>query len=329
MSFIFQKVNLSTDIDKWNQIISEYKGNQYLSYNPSLSNFFIKYYKLVPSYFFVYEESNIVALIPGVISKGKIISLPIFAISGFLILKDLNVKKLYEDFKIFLNISFEIRTKYNFSEFIYNKKVLCFLKLKENVNDQLAFYKSKHRSQILKGYKNGLVCEVGGKEFVNDFYNIYKHSLHLLGTPVPSIKYFYAFFDEYEYGDIKISLIKNNNLVIGAGIYMSYFQFSEIVYAATIRSFNKLNTNLVLYWEMIKYSINSGKIIFSMGRSDIGSSGESYKDNWKCEKEIVCYNYSSYNLIRQDNLFLRNMWKRIPFNFANILGPLIRKKIMS
>ena len=272
MSFIFQKVNLSTDIDKWNQIISEYKGNQYLSYNPSLSNFFIKYYKLVPSYFFVYEESNIVALIPGVISKGKFISLPIFAISGFLILKDLNVKKLYEDFKIFLNISFEIRTKYNFSEFIYNKKVLCFLKLKENVNDQLAFYKSKHRSQILKGYKNGLVCEVGGKKFVNDFYNIY---------------------------------------------------------TATIRSFNKLNTNLVLYWEMIKYSINSGKIIFSMGRSDIGSSGESYKDNWKCEKEIVCYNYSSYNLIRQDNLFLRNMWKRIPFNFANILGHLIRKKIMS
>ena len=329
MNYIFKKVNLDKDLNKWNKLVEKTDKNHYVSFNPSLSSFFSKYYGLKSTYYFAYQDNKIVALIPGVKLKGKFISLPIFSLSGFFILEEINVEKLYLDFISFLELKFEIRTAENFSKYIYKDKVLCFFDLKDTVEDQLSFYKSKHRSQILKGYKNGLEAKIGGKELLPDFYKIYKKSLHILGTPVPGLDYFNTLFDTYKFGEIKVFLVKKDNIVIGAGIYMTYLNFSEIVWAATLREYNKLNTNLVLYWEMVKYSILNNKKTFSMGRSTVGSSGEKYKDNWMCDKIVINYNYSDQYLVKKENETLKESWKKLPFAIANIVGPIIRKKVMS
>jgi lipid II:glycine glycyltransferase (peptidoglycan interpeptide bridge formation enzyme) len=185
------------------------------------------------------------------------------------------------------------------------------------------------RNQINKGYHNGLKIKIGGAELLPAFYDIYIRNMHRLGVPHPSKKFFKKFFDSYQNGLRKIFVVTYNNLPVGGSIMFSYGKLAELFWASTDRKFNYLNTNMVLYWEVIKFSILENMETLSFGRSDIGSSSLKYKEQWGVQVMPIYFNYSSEQKNIRDYKIINKIWKRIPFPIVRLVGPIIRSRVTS
>ncbi len=127
----------------------------------------------------------------------------------------------------------------------------------------------------------------------------------------------------------KVFLISLGDVLIGASICISYNSFTEVVWASTLRKYNYLSSNMVLYWEMISFSISDKQQIFSFGRSDEASTQLKFKKQWGVETSSIIYLNSENNLIRLSILkkYFSNVWKLLPYKIASLLGPIISEKI--
>jgi lipid II:glycine glycyltransferase (peptidoglycan interpeptide bridge formation enzyme) len=85
-----------------------------------------------------------------------------------------------------------------------------------------------------------------------------------------------------------------------------------------------MNPNMVLYWEMIKYSIDQKMKVFSFGRATKGSGSHKFKTQWGIEERQIYFNYSSYQLNIRNLSFLSKLWKILPLEVANKVGPYFR-----
>ena len=70
-----------------------------------------------------------------------------------------------------------------------NSKVRLLMSLPESTDLLMQSFDGKLRSQIRKSKKNGLEVKVGGKELVDDFYDVFSTNMRDLGSPVHSKKF--------------------------------------------------------------------------------------------------------------------------------------------
>jgi lipid II:glycine glycyltransferase (peptidoglycan interpeptide bridge formation enzyme) len=222
---------------------------------------------------------------------------------------------------------YEIRETNIISKYYYDKKVLCFLKLNDESNSEWKELSSKLRSQIKKGYKNGITVRMGGEEYLNDFYTIYSTNMHRLGSPVLSKMFFSNLIKDYENGIAKIFLAYFNNIAVAGSIVLSYHNLIEVGWASTLDKYNRFNPNMVLYWEMIKYSIENGLNYFSFGRASKGSGSHKFKLQWGCIETQLYFNYSEQNIDIRRFKPLAKLWKIVPTSVANKIGPIIRTRL--
>lgn len=202
------------------------------------------------------------------------------------------------------------------------------MKLEKTPDEQLKAFKSKLRSQIKKGYKNGLTSVYGGKELLEDFYFVYSHNMHDLGSPVLSKYFFQNILDYYENGSAKIHIVYFNEKPIGAGFVISFIKDIEVCWASTRKKFNYLQPNMVLYWEMISKAIQNNMERFSFGRSTKFSGTHRFKKQWGCEDIQLYFNHSKPQKTNIKNYtFLTKLWRVLPYKLTLLLGPWIAKKI--
>ena len=141
-------------------------------------------------------------------------------------------------------------------------------------------FSSDKKNHIRKGYKFGLSVKIGGIELVDEFYKIYSLNMHNLGSPALEKLFFIELINNYKYGLSKIFICYNDNIPIGGSILLTYFNLAEVSWASTLVEYNKLKPNMVMYWEMIKYSIANRINVFSFGRSTKGGGVHEFKSRW-------------------------------------------------
>lgn len=331
MGISFDKIIIENRIEDWNTFFSDYPITDIsLAANPSFAKIFSLCFGLDPSYYMIIDTGSIIGVLPGFMKHGRFISMPVLS-SGGAFLKETNVSKtqIYQLFYKEVQPSYEIREFQQYSSCFINNKVTCHLNLLSSEEEQLGSFKSKLRSQILKGYKNGLVISIGGAELLPDFYKLYAKNLHRLGTPVTSIKYFSTFLTNYRYGDCAVFTVKKDSKTIGAAITFSYQSFFEVMWASTDREYNFLNSNMVLYWEMMKYAIQKNMKIFSFGRSSKESASLTFKRQWGVKELPLFFNVDTnknHTLFRR---YFSSLWRHLPYRLTLIAGPLIRNKIIN
>lgn len=326
---LFQIKGLKEDYHSWNDFVMKNSAFYTIGQNPSLVDLISKSFGWYGENCVLYHEGKMIGLMNYIIIKDTLVSIPHFSYGGLIVLDEFDVSVVYKEFFDQKKISrYEVRSFQKTTEHAISDKVMNFIYLYKNVDDQFSNFKSKLRSQIRKGYKNGLMIKIGGTELLNDFYRVYSVNMHSLGSPVLSKRFFENILEYYKNGSVNIFCVYYEDMVIGTSMVLDYMGFSEVCWASTLRSYNKLSSNMLLYWEMIKHSIENGMKIFSFGRGSIGGSTYKFKMQWGTEVKQLYFNCSEKRKINYKKMrLLSNLWSKLPLSFANIFGPMISKRI--
>lgn len=218
---------------------------------------------------------------------------------------------------------------------IENDKVRMLLNLPPTADDLLKSFKSKLRSQIRKAEKNGVLFEWGGTQDIDGAYHVFSKNMHELGSPVHSKSFLKAVIENYG-ARSKLGLASFEGRIIGMGIILLGGSVVSIPWASTLREYNRLSPNMLLYWNFLKYSADNGYASFDFGRSSSGEGTYKFKKQWGAKPiPLNWYEYvgNGKNEIKESSAsswkreVAASMWRKLPLGIANTIGPHLRKYI--
>lgn len=318
-------------IDLWINFVKKHKRNYTLADNPELPSIIESIFGWKGRAILVYEQEELIALCSFNEVNGKLVSLPHFSY-GCLILKDSERRGRVVEFlmEVFGLKFYEIRDFKGLTNTDQpSEKVASVLFLKPDVEEQIKAFKSKLRSQIRKGYKNNLTTKIGAKELLKDFYKVYSKNMHNLGSPVLPMKFFSEIVNSYSNGRAVVFITYYNEIPVGAAIVLNFLEFSEVCWASTLREYNKLSTNMHLYWEMIAESVKRGDLVFSFGRSTKGAGTHRFKKQWGTEERELFFNknFETKKEALKKLELASKVWSMLPKSIVDRVGPIISKRI--
>lgn len=213
-------------------------------------------------------------------------------------------------------------------------KVRMLFPLPDSSEILLASFKSKLRSQIRKAGKNGVQFRWAGGDGVDTFYNVYSRNMRDLGSPPHSRQWFAAIMANYA-KRARIGLAEYEGKCIGAGLILSTDTLTAIPWASTLREYNRLSPNMLLYWNFLKFSADHGIKTFDFGRSTEGEGTYRFKKQWGA-KPVPLVWYSQHKTDTQEDVpastssnrnIIASAWKKLPLPVSNYIGPRLRKYI--
>lgn len=192
----------------------------------------------------------------------------------------------------------------------------------------------KARNQVRKAEKSGLTVARGGPELLGDFYRVFARNMRDLGTPV----YGRGLFEEVvrAFPDrVRIIVVRLKDVPVAAGLTFRTRTLIEIPWASSVRDYNHLCPNHLLYWTVIETAVAEGISVFDFGRSTPGEGTFKFKEQWGARPIPLYWEYwlaSGGDVPDQSpkNPKFRLMietWKRLPLWVANAVGPRIVSRI--
>jgi len=220
------------------------------------------------------------------------------------------------------------------SDYVRTDKVLMQLELPATGEELWDGFSPKVRNQIRKGQKAGVTVESGGRELLDDFFNVYSVNMRDLGSPAHSRRFFQAVLDAFP-EEATVHVARLEGTAIGGGFTMSNGAAWEIPWASSLRTYNKLCINHVMYWHMLEQACIAGATSFRFGRSTPGSGTFKFKKQWGAQP-VNLYWYllpakpgmvpdmsppkESYGKAAQ-------IWQKLPVWLTRIIGPQIIRKV--
>jgi FemAB-related protein (PEP-CTERM system-associated) len=296
------------------------------------------------------SDGTVVGILPTVLiappfSKGNLCALPFCDVGGILADNDevhtglLNQALQYckeQNIEVFDNRSSVKSEQLLDDEDLPATKVRMLMDLPEDSDALFSGFKSKLRSQIRKSEKNGLTAQTGNSSlFVNEFYQVFTRNMRDLGSPVHSKKWFEQIISSYG-EDAIIATVYSDNQIVGAGIVLFNGEKACIPWASTNADFNRLAPNMLLYWTLLKYVNDRGCKEFDFGRSTLGEGTFKFKKQWGAKPELLKWQkYNSAGQLIEESAgevgklrtLVENIWRKLPVNISEYIGPKIRKYI--
>jgi len=210
-------------------------------------------------------------------------------------------------------------------------KVSMRLTVGDNMFDGLD---RKVRNQIRKAEKSGLVVERGGAALVGDFYTVFARNMRDLGTPVYSRRLFEAVLRTFP-GRSQLHVIRLNGQPVAAGLTYRTATMVQLPWASSIREFNSLCANVLLYWDAIQFTQESHAATFDMGRSTPNEGTYKFKAQWGATAVPLHWEYQLSPHGRVPNVSPSNpkfqlaiaLWQKLPLGVATRVGPMIVRAI--
>jgi FemAB-related protein (PEP-CTERM system-associated) len=192
----------------------------------------------------------------------------------------------------------------------------------------------KVRNQVRKAEKSGLTVESGGAEFLGDFYAVFSRNMRDLGTPVYGRRFFREVLRAFP-GRTRLFVVRLNGVPIAASLTFRTGHVMEVPWASSVRDYNALCPNHLLYWNMIETARADGCVIFDFGRSTPGEGTFRFKEQWGASPVPLNWEYC---LLRDGGMPDQSpknpkfrlaiaAWKKCPLWLANAVGPRIVRTI--
>lgn len=350
----------SQAIPLWDKFIQEHPQTLPFSFHPSLYFFYTNHFRWKAYYFLIYRNEQLFALLPIINTTKKWVSLPHFSYGGTItndslaaamddsVIHTIIDQTLKENLSPgFISVYLDalkpqseektnvyIRSLNRYSEHDHTMKTSSFIELPEKPEmlfDQLS---SNLRRKIRKAQTNDITVHHVGKALLEDFYRVYSHNVHRLGSPAYGKSFFASLHDALEPEEAVFFVAKKKGRPVGSAFLLSYQGFFENAWFATSRDARKDYVSDLLHWEMISHAISSSrnqsnfkKGMYSFGRSTTDGSVHLYKRHWPVI-DVPIYEYHSLPSSSVKNqIWLSSIWKNLPSPLVRFLGPKLIKHI--
>jgi FemAB-related protein (PEP-CTERM system-associated) len=192
----------------------------------------------------------------------------------------------------------------------------------------------KVRNQVRKAEKSGLTVARGGAALLDEFYAVFSRNMRDLGTPVYGRPFFAAILDAF--GDAaRLIVVRKGETPVAAGFTLRTGAAVEIPWASSIREYNALCPNHLLYWHALETATAEGATTFDFGRSTPGEGTYKFKEQWGAAPIALHWEYVLTGRGGVPDQGPTNpkfrlaiaAWKRLPLWAANAAGPRIVRGI--
>lgn len=204
-------------------------------------------------------------------------------------------------------------------------KLLMRLPLEPDEDRLWDRFSPKVRNQVRKAEKSGLIAEQGGRAFLPEFYQIYSENMRDLGSPSHDSRLFAAVFDAFP-GETSLFIVRHEGVAVGAALTMANGDWLEVPWASSLKRYNKLCVNHLLYWSILQHACRSGFEMFHFGRSTRDSGTFRFKKQWGAEPHELFWYYlgspSATATAPEDSLgWGTRVWRHLPLWLTRRLGP--------
>lgn len=217
-------------------------------------------------------------------------------------------------------------------------KVAMRLSLPKDPDQLFEGFKAKLRSQVRRPAKAGARAQlINGQNVVerdiDAFYQVFSENMRDLGTPVfPKSLFREAIqaFGEQTW----LTIIWMDGHPAAVGLMVGFGKAVEMIWASSLRCFNRLSVNMLLYWEALRTAIEQGYEVFDFGRCTADGPTFRFKAQWGAEPAPLHWYYLGDKASIPDvsptnprfHLAVR-AWQNLPVPIANRLGPVIARSL--
>lgn len=213
-------------------------------------------------------------------------------------------------------------------------KVAMRLVLESSAEHQWQCLDRKVRNQVRKAEKSGVVVEQGGIELLPSFYSVFARNMRDLGTPVYGAQFFREVVSTFPHST-RVFVVRLGVQPIAASLVHWHRDMVEVPWASSLRPYNPLCPNVLLYWEMLRFAIQQGFRVFDFGRSTPDEGTFHFKRQWGAEPQELIWEYWLPPDREPPDLSPRNpkyraaiaLWRRLPLWLTNFVGPHIVRGI--
>lgn len=190
----------------------------------------------------------------------------------------------------------------------------------------------KQRAMVRKGMAAGLKSEIDDN--ADRFFDAFSQSVHRLGTPVFSKRYFETLLEEFGPSCEVMTVTRAGRLV--ASVMSFYFRDQVLpYYGGGVAEAREVAGNDFMYWELMKRACEKGIRIFDYGRSKRGTGSFDFKKNWGFVPEPLHYEFRlregadvpDINPLNPKYQMLIRLWRKLPLRVANRIGPYLAKDL--
>lgn len=191
---------------------------------------------------------------------------------------------------------------------------------------------TKMRTNVRRSLKSGFQAEFGGREFLDDFYEIFCLKMHELGTPPYAKRFFHLILSAFPQ-DAFICRVRHAGKTVGAAFLTGYRDTIEANWSACAGDAMSLRPNMFLFWELLCFAGRKGYRTFDFGRSSIDSGTYRFKQQWNTRVVPLNWNYWSKSGEQALELNPANpryqaaiwAWKHLPLSITKLVGPAIAR----
>lgn len=202
-----------------------------------------------------------------------------------------------------------------------------------NEDDNLKQIPRKQRAVVRKAIAADLDCVMETNE--DNFFGLFSASVHRLGTPVQSKKYFANLLQEFGPDCCDILTITASGEPMSS-VLSFYFRDAVLPYfTGGSLAARQHGANDLMYWRLMRRAHERGYTIFDFGRSKIGTGPYNFKKNWGFTPAPITHAYylpdggepPNTNPSNPKYDLMIKAWQRMPLPLANMIGPHIIRGI--
>jgi FemAB-related protein (PEP-CTERM system-associated) len=231
-----------------------------------------------------------------------------------------------------LEVRTETPTDYGLQ--VRSSKVSMRLDLAETPDVLWKRFPAKLRSQIKRAQQEAMVVRIGRAEELDAFYDVFAVNMRDLGTPVYGKSFFANILRELP-DSTWICAVYLGDKPVAAGFLMAFGGMLEIPWASSLRRYNRLSPNMLLYWSVLEFACKQGFRVFDFGRSSPDSGTFKFKAQWGATPVPLYWHYWMRDGGPLPNLTPNNprlqlairAWRRLPVAATKVLGPPLVKNL--
>jgi FemAB-related protein (PEP-CTERM system-associated) len=205
-------------------------------------------------------------------------------------------------------------------------KVGAVLPIAADPEERLRRLDKKTRNLVRKSLSFGMTADFGASALLSEFYDVYRHNMHDLGSPSYSKQFFAEILNRFP-DDTRICVARLDNETIAAAFLLGFRGNLEVAWASSYRKFLNLKPNMFLYWNLLSFGAEHGYQFLDFGRSSRGSGTYEFKLQWGAVPSNLHWGYwlndkATMPSTREQGMQLASrMWQKLPLAITNVLGP--------